>query len=89
VNGCGILLIHAKQVQRISNVFRTLYHYEVREISLPHKHKVKLSWPWIDEAIVDDRDLQIMYYLGSTMKYAYPCGGDFLKIAASPARALP
>lgn len=88
MNAFSILLICVKQVQRISDVFRTLYHYEVREITLPHKQKVKLRWPWIDQAIVDDRDLQIMYYLGSTMKHP-DRGGDFLNIAASPARTLP
>jgi hypothetical protein len=87
VNACGVPLIYAKQVQRISDVFRSLYRYEVQEIRLPHRHKVGLRWPWLDDSIIDDRDLQIMYYLGSTM--AGPDqGNSFLKIAASPARQL-
>ena len=82
------LLIHPKKVQRISDVFRSLYHYEVREISLPHRQKVKLAWPWVDESIVDERDLQIMYYLGSTMTIPSQ-GNELFNIEASPARQLP
>lgn len=83
-----MLLIHAKQVQRISDVFRSSYHYDVRDIPLPHRQQVKLMWPWMDGSVVDERDLQIMYYLGSTM--AKPDDGtDFLDIQASPARRLP
>jgi hypothetical protein len=88
VNACGVLLTHAKQVQRISDVFRSLYRYEVREIRLPHRHKVKLGWPYPKDSVIDDGDLRIIYYLGSTMPN--PDAGDgFLKIAASPARKTP
>ena len=88
MNACIILLIHAKQVQRISDVFQSFYHYEVREIPLPHRQKVQLMWPWVDDSIVDDRDLQIMYYLGSTMTLSNQ-GTDFLNFAASPTRRIP
>ena len=88
MNACVIWLIHAKQVQRISDVFRSLYHYEVREIPLPHRQKVKLAWPWEDDSLVDERDLQIMYYLGSTMTNPSQ-GNEFLNIEASPTRRLP
>ena len=88
MNDCVILLIHAKQVQRISDVFQCLYHYEVREIPLPHRQKVQLGWPWVDDSIVDERDLQIMYYLGSTMTLPIH-GADFLDFAASPAKRIP
>ena len=88
MNICVVLLIHAKQVQRISDVFRSLYHYEVREIPLPHRQRVKYMWPWVDDSIVDDRDLQIMYYLGSTMTNPDQ-GSESLSIAASPGRRLP
>ncbi|MCJ1436743.1 hypothetical protein MMC27_006125, partial [Xylographa pallens] len=74
-------------VQRISDVFNSLYHYEVREVSLPHRQKVKLAWPWADSSIVDERDLQIIYYLGSTIKLNE--GAEFQNIAAFPARQLP
>lgn len=88
MNACIILLIHAKQVQSISEIFQSLYHYEVREIPLPHRQQVQLAWPWVDDSIVDERDLQIMCYLGSTMTNPNH-GTDFLKIEASPARRIP
>ena len=88
MNACITLLIRAKQVQRISNVFRSLYHYEVQEISLPHRQRVRLAWPWVDNSIVDDRDLQIVYYLGSTMALSSQ-STKVLNIAASPAKQLP
>lgn len=83
-------LIHTKQVQRISEVFRSLYHYEVREIPMPHRQRVKLAWPFPDDSIVDERDLQIMYYLGSTLTTKPGQHTEsFLQIVASPARRLP
>ena len=88
MNACITLLIHAKQVHRISDVFQFLYHYEVREIPLPHRQKVQLRWPWVDDSIVDERDLQIMYYLGSTMTLSDE-NTDFLQVRASPARRIP
>ncbi|KAI1613711.1 hypothetical protein EDD36DRAFT_205555 [Exophiala viscosa] len=72
-------------VKRISDVFRSLYRYEVREIRLPHRQKEKLRWPWLKDSLVDDRDLQIMYYLGSTMKHNDGLV-DGLSIAASPVK---
>ncbi|KAF7511420.1 hypothetical protein GJ744_004609 [Endocarpon pusillum] len=48
-------------VERISDVFRSPYRYEVQEIPLPHRQKVRFRWPWMDESLIDDRDLQIIY----------------------------
>ncbi|KAI4250837.1 MAG: hypothetical protein LQ352_005227 [Teloschistes flavicans] len=75
-------------VRRIADVFRSSYHYEVREIPLPHRQREKLAWPWVDDSIVDERDLQIMYYLGSTMANPTQNIAD-LRLAASPARRVP
>ncbi|KAL9582028.1 MAG: hypothetical protein Q9212_003544 [Teloschistes hypoglaucus] len=86
---CAVSLIHAKQVQRISVLFRSFYHYEVREIPLPHRQREKLAWPFPDDSIVDERDLQIMYYLGSTIATEPDTHTGILNIAASPVRRLP
>jgi hypothetical protein len=88
MKACGVTLIHRKQVQRISDVFRSLYHYEVQEIPLLHQQRVKLAWPWIDESLVDEKDLQIMYYLGSTMA-SHSQSAEFFNYIACPARRSP
>ena len=85
---CAMLLIHLKQVKQISDVFRFLYRYEVREIPLPHRQKVDLWWPWEDPSLVDERDLQIMYYLGNTV--SNPSRGDGqLGVTATPVKQAP
>ena len=61
-----VSFVHVEQVQRIFTVSRSSCRYEVREVPLLYRKKGKLSWPFTDESVVDDRDLQIMYHLGST-----------------------
>ena len=84
----GVPLIHRKQVQKISDVFRSLYHYEVQAVPLPHRKRENAAWPWVDDSIVDEKDLQIMYYLGSTMA-SHLRSANFPNFIACPARQLP
>ncbi|KAI9766978.1 MAG: hypothetical protein M1839_004654 [Geoglossum umbratile] len=74
-------------VQNISNVFRELYHYEVREISLTleEQHRDNPSWPWPDD--IEKTDLQIIYYLGSTRRVRDLRGS--MDIQAFPFQKLP
>jgi hypothetical protein len=86
-------LRHSKQVQKISKVFHSLYHYEVREFRLPYQpqHKVHISWPWPEHTFVDERDLQILYYLGSTKELERDPRDDtgFMNFQACPFQQLP
>lgn len=69
------------KVERISNVFRSLYNYEVRDVALASElHNTDVWWT-SDESSVELEDLQIVYYLGSTTQNGE---GEFLNIRASP-----
>lgn len=55
------------QAQRLSDVLRELYFYEVRRICLtPEYSPIDRYFPWEDEDSINDRDLQILYYIGTT-----------------------
>ncbi|KAK7905593.1 hypothetical protein LTR67_000316 [Exophiala xenobiotica] len=73
-----------KTVQNISNVFRELYHYEVREtlLTLEDRDRDDLHWPWPDVSDIEETDLQIIYYLGSAKRVSDPL--DWMDIQAFP-----
>ncbi|KAF2676862.1 HET-domain-containing protein [Lentithecium fluviatile CBS 122367] len=76
-------------VQHIANVFRDVYHYEVREtlLTLEERHRGDPHWPWPDTSDVKETDLQIIYYLGSTRRVSDPRG--WMDVQATPFQTLP
>jgi len=70
-------------IWKISNVFRKLYHYEVRQTmlileeqprTLEEQPRRNPHWPWPDDFDIDEKDLQIIYYLGNTRRVKDPNG---------------
>jgi len=61
----------------------------VREtlLTLEEQHRDDHRWPWPDESDIEETDLQIIYYLGSTRRVSDPRG--FMDIQAFPFQTLP
>jgi len=75
-------LLRTTKVERISDVFRLLYNYEVRDIPLAWEDKNTRVWWTSDTSSVAIEDLQIVYYLGS-ITHEKDSGG-FMNMRASP-----
>jgi len=75
--------------RKVSYVFEQLYQYKVREILLPAGSlpRDRLDWPWPDFYCVDEKDVRITYYLGSTARESSAQG--FMDIRAIPFAELP
>jgi hypothetical protein len=56
-------------------------------VTLEEQHRHDPHWPWPDSSDIEERDLQIMYYLGSTKRVSDPRG--FMDIQAFPFQEFP
>jgi hypothetical protein len=56
-------------------------------LTLEEHHRGEPHWPWPDDSDIDEKDLQIMYYLGSTRRVNDPRG--FMDIQAFPIQECP
>jgi len=70
--------------RKVSYMFQQLYQYKVREILLPARSlpRDRLDWPWQESYCVDEKDLRIIYSLGSTARESSAQG--FMDIRATP-----
>ena len=75
-------LLRTTKVERISDIFRLLYNYEVRDIPLAWEDKNTTVWWTSDTSSFELEDLQIVYYLGS-ITHKKDSGG-FMNMRASP-----
>jgi hypothetical protein len=75
----------------VSDTLRNLYHYVVREVvlTLEALQNEGLEWPWPDTSLLNEKDLQIMYYLGSTKREQGGSASGFMDIRAVPFVHLP
>jgi hypothetical protein len=56
-------------------------------LTFEEQHRGDYDWPWPERSDIDEKDLQIIYYLGSNRKVNYPHGG--MDIQAFPFQECP
>lgn len=71
-------------VERLSDVFRRLYLYEVNEICLaPGYPAAGRDFPWQNPGTICSTDLQILYYIGAAQPRREPPAEGFMDILAA------
>jgi hypothetical protein len=79
-----------KIVADVSETFRSWYKYNVREIGLPldTPQMKSLEWVWLESSQIDEKDLQILYYIGGTEKDPFSGRKDVMDIRACPDKQI-